>query len=269
MILSSVVCVYLFVRERMRDMHIGVYVLCHHCLMSRLKGSNEDSITVAWCLQPLAAQALTLEHKHTNLYTVTRFPSHTSYNAHTLLTQMKFECPQHTDKGTHTLTTHSITKPFENPEGAISKSAKEKRMITLPRVHLRAFCDYGYLFGAAQYSQTQNERKYWSLLGYENTRRPQIISCNLSPQSPFLGSISASSMFLHQLFSFTSVTTAEVCTKQKKQTSVFWDLAVSLSFASFPQKRIQSVKHLQDIMAREPLWVLPFTWWQLSEFLYS
>lgn len=212
-------CVYLCVRERMRDMHIGVYVLCYHCLMSRLKGSNEDSITVAWCLQPLAAQALTLENKHTNLYTVTRFPSHTSYNANTSLTQMKSECPPHTDKGTHTLTTHSTTKSFENPEGAISKSAKEKRMITLLRVHLQAFCDYGYLFGAAQYSQSQNECKYWSLLGYENTRRPQIISCNLSPQSPFLGSISASRTFLQQLFSFMSVTTAEVYKFVQKRTN--------------------------------------------------
>lgn len=91
---------------------------------------------------------------------------------------MKFECPQHADKQTctHTLTTHSTTKSFENPEGAISKSAKEKRMIILLRVNLGAFCDYGYLFGAARYSQRQNERKYRSLLGYENTCRPQIIS---------------------------------------------------------------------------------------------
>lgn len=105
---------------------------------------------------------------------------------------MKFECPQHADKQarTHTLITHSTTKSFENPEGAISKSAKEKRMIILLRVNLEAFCDYGYLFGAARYSQRQNERKYRSLLGYENTCRPQIIPCSLSPQHSFIGSIS-------------------------------------------------------------------------------
>lgn len=94
---------------------------------------------------------------------------------------MKFECPQHAEKQarTHTLTTHLTTKSFKNPEGAISKSAKEKRMIILLRVNLGAFCDYGYLFGAARYSQRQSERKYRSLLGYENTCRPQIISCSL------------------------------------------------------------------------------------------
>lgn len=107
---------------------------------------------------------------------------------------MKFECPQHADKQarTHTFTTHSTTKSFENPEGAISKSAKEKRMIILLRVNLGAFCDYGYLFGAVRYSQRQNERKYRSLLGYENTCRPQIIPRSLSPQHSFIGSISAS-----------------------------------------------------------------------------
>lgn len=117
---------------------------------------------------------------------------------------MKFECPQHADKQahTHTLTTHSTTKSFENPEGAISKSAKEKRMIILLRVNLGAFCDYGYLFGAARYSQRQNERKYRSLLGYENTCRPQIISRSLSPQHSFIGSISTSLTLLH--FSFFS-----------------------------------------------------------------
>lgn len=121
---------------------------------------------------------------------------------------MKFECPQHADKQvrTHTLTTHSTTKSFENPEGAISKSAKEKRMIILLRVNLGAFCDYGYLFGAERYSQRQNERKYRSLLGYENTCRPQIIPRSLSPQHSFIGSISTSLALLllhHQHFSFT------------------------------------------------------------------
>lgn len=117
---------------------------------------------------------------------------------------MKFECPQHADKQahTHTLTTHSTTKSFENPEGAISKSAKEKRMIILLRVNLGAFCDYGYLFGAARYSQRQNERKYRSLLGYENTCRPQIISRSLSPQHSFIGSISTSLTLLHFSFTF-------------------------------------------------------------------
>lgn len=119
---------------------------------------------------------------------------------------MKFECPQRADKQarTHTLTTHSTTKSFENPEGAISKSAKEKRMIILLRVNLGAFCDYSYLFGAAWYSQRQNERKYRSLLGYENTCRPQIIPRRLSPQHSFIGSISTSlTLLLHNHFSFT------------------------------------------------------------------
>lgn len=156
--------------------------------MIRLKGSNEDSITVACCsLQPMGT------HTIRNTHTVTRFPTHTSYNAHTSLTQTEFECPQHTDKQTHTHThTHSTTKSFENPEGAISKSAKEKRMIIPLRVNLGAFCDYGYLFGAARYSLRQNERKYRSLLGYENTCRHQIISCHQSPQHPFSGTISTS-----------------------------------------------------------------------------
>ncbi len=119
---------------------------------------------------------------------------------------MKFECPKHADKQarTHTLTIHSTTKSFENPEGAISKSAKEKRMIILLRVNLGAFCDYGYLFGAVRYSQRQNERKYRSLLGYENTCRPQIISRSLSPKHSFIGSILTSpALLLHNHFSFT------------------------------------------------------------------
>lgn len=123
---------------------------------------------------------------------------------------MKFECPQHADKQVCTCTfpTHSTTKSFENPEGAISKSAKEKRMIILLRVNLGAFCDYGYLFGAARYSRRQNERKYRSLLGYENTCRPQIIPCNVSPQHSFIGSISGSTppscLLNSKRFSFSS-----------------------------------------------------------------
>lgn len=117
---------------------------------------------------------------------------------------MKFECPQHADKQAHTLTAHSTTKSFENPEGAISKSAKEKRMIILLRVNLGAFCDYGYLYGAARYSHRQNERKYRSLLGYENTCRPQIISRSLSPQHSFIGSVSTClTLLLHHHFTFT------------------------------------------------------------------
>lgn len=42
----------------------GVDVLCYHCLMLTPEGSNEDSITVAWCcLQPSATHTLSLAHK--------------------------------------------------------------------------------------------------------------------------------------------------------------------------------------------------------------
>lgn len=130
-------------------------------------------------------------HSRADLYTVTRLPTHTSYNVHSSLTQWNLNA-LNTQINKHTLTTHSTTKSFENPEGAISKSAKEKRMIILLRVNLGAFCDYGYLFGAAWKSQLQNKRKYRSLLGYENTCRPQIISRSLSAQQSFIGSIATS-----------------------------------------------------------------------------
>lgn len=69
---------------------------------------------------------------------------------------------------------------------------QRERMIILSRVNLGAFCDYGYLFGAARYSQSRNERKYRSLLGYENTCRPHIIPCSLSMQHSVIGFISTS-----------------------------------------------------------------------------
>lgn len=159
-----------------------------------------------WLHTQRQSHVRTDSHRSTDLYTVTRLPTHTSYNAHSSLTQWNLNA-LNTQINKHTLTTHSTTKSFENPEGAISKSAKEKRMIILLRVNLGAFCDYGYLFGAAWYSQRQNERKYRSLLGYENTCRPQIISRSLSPQHSFIGSIAPSLtpflLLCHHHFSFT------------------------------------------------------------------
>lgn len=145
-------------------------------------------------------------HISTDLYSVTKLPTHTLYNGHSSLTQWNLNAlnkkiKKHTHPHTQPphappLTTHSTTKSFGNPEGAISKSAKEKRMIILLRVNLGAFCDYGYLFGAAQYSQHHNERKYRSLLGYENTCRPQIIPRSPSPQHLFTCSVSTRSAHL-------------------------------------------------------------------------
>lgn len=62
-------------------------VLCYRCLMVRLKGSNEDSITVACCCsQPVATRTHThtqaRTHPDTNLYTVTRLPVRTLHAMH-------------------------------------------------------------------------------------------------------------------------------------------------------------------------------------------
>lgn len=87
-----------------RERAYKIMSMCYRCLMLRPKGSNEDSIMVAWCcLQPSATHTLSLAHKYTNLYNVTRLSSHALliYNAHSSLATMKFECPQHRDKGAH------------------------------------------------------------------------------------------------------------------------------------------------------------------------
>lgn len=120
-------------------------------------------------------------------------------------------------------------------------------MIILLRVNLGAFCDYGYLFGAARYSQRQNERKYRSLLGYENTRRPQIIPRRLPPQHLFIGSISTIlPLLLPHHFSLTFLFTTfssslEMGKKVKNTISLDVCLCGSLSNVLLPQR--EAVKY--------------------------
>lgn len=111
------------------------------------------------------------------------------------LNALNTEIKEHSDTYTHNTLNNNHLRTLKEQ---YSKSAKEKRMITLLRVYPWAFCDYGYLFVAEWYSQSQNKCKYWSLSGYENTCKPQIISWSLPPQN---------SLALPQLLSFRSVTT--------------------------------------------------------------
>lgn len=105
----------------------------------------------------------------------------------------------HIHTNTHRHTNSSTTKSFGNPEGAISKCAKEKRMIILLRVDLGAFCDQGYLFGGAVQSasgQTQISicSRIWKHLQASNHSWPAQLSIHSSLQH---GCSSSSSLPLY------------------------------------------------------------------------
>lgn len=119
-------------------------------------------------------------------YPYTLHITHIVYWLQCNLNALNTEIKEHSDTYTHNTLNNNHLRTLKEQ---YSKSAKEKRMITLLRVYPWAFCDYGYLFVAEWYSQSQNECKYWSLSGYENL---QASNNFLDPaSSKFFGSASA------------------------------------------------------------------------------